>query len=114
MRCETAGLVRAELGHHVDEIPCPYGGQLLDDFWTYIGYLAFAVSLQTRMLQGRRYEAAKFEPWTRGLRALFQKKWRGSLGMVRRLRASAEVSTRTYRDYDVLLCPRDLAPHGHQ
>jgi amidase len=101
----AAGRACSALGHHVEEIACPYEGRVIDDVWTYFGFIAFAVGLQTRALQRSRYEASNFEPWTRGLASLYQRNWLDSIGLIRRLRAVQSVSARLFSQYDILLCP---------
>ena len=100
----------ADLGHHVDEIPCPYDARTLDDFWIYVGYLAFAFILQTRTSQRGRYDPLTFEPWTHGLAAHYRESWRSSLGVLRRLRSTRTASSRAFADRDVLMCPTLSAP----
>ncbi len=106
----AAGRACADLGHHVEEIACPYEGRILDDVWIYIGYLAFAVMLQTRMSLHAGQDVSNFEPWTRGLAAYYKKNWTGSIGVIRRLRAASRTSTRLFGKYDALLCPTLSTP----
>ena len=106
----AAGRSCAALGHEVEEIACPFDGRTLDDFWVYIGFLAFALIQQTRMTLRRRFEAERFEPWTRGLAAHFKANWRESAGTLRRLRSTRRVSADLFRDFDAVLCPTLSAP----
>jgi amidase len=95
-RCET-------LGHVVEEIPCPYGEQIVDDTWIHISFIAWALRLSTRLRPG--CDAAKLEPWTHALAELWKPQWPDFVGVARRLRATRHRSAQLFERYDLLLCP---------
>jgi amidase len=110
----AAARLCSALGHDVEEIGCPYEGGLLDDFWIYIGLVAYATIQQTRLMQPLRFDPSNFEPWTRGLAAHGRAGWRSTRRIIRQLNATHDVSARLFRSgaggFDALLCPTLAAP----
>ena len=102
-RCE-------DLGHHVEEIPCPFDGLVIDDFLRYWGFVAWIQMIGAKVLVHPRFDSSKLEPWTRGLAGHFTSQRRAVAKSVVRLRGFA----RTYADvmarHDVLICPTTAAP----
>lgn len=105
-----AGRACAAMGHEVIEIECPFPAQVIDDFLTYWGFLAWLQIKAARLMLHRSFDTTQIEPWTRGLAGSFTADRRRGLAAIRRLRrfpqAYAEVLTR----YDVLVSPTVAAP----
>lgn len=106
----AAGRTCAGLGHPVEEIPCPFDGRLLEDFWLFWTFLAWGFVVQTRWLKKRAYDPAQLEPWTRGLSDRFKAHPAKALSAALRLRRSSQTSVRLFARYDVLLCPTLSTP----
>jgi amidase len=106
----AAGRTLAAQGHHVSEIPCPFEGRLLEDFWVFWAFLGWGFALQTRWHRGRAYDPAELEPWTHGLARRFRAEFASVPGAVRRLRASRQTSARLFAACDLLLCPTTATP----
>jgi amidase len=106
----AAGRACEAMGHEVVEIACPFPAQVIDDFLTYWGFLAWIQSKTARLMLHRGFDKTKIEPWTRGLADSFTADRRRAFGAIRRLRrftkAYAEVLTR----YDVLVSPSAATP----
>jgi amidase len=105
-----AGRHCAQLGHKVDEIPCPFDEQMVEDFLDYWSLLAWGSIQQTRLQRRTRFDIETMEGWTRSLAARFRDDWRGILPVLRRLRAARSASERLFERYDVLLSPTTTAP----
>ena len=104
------------LGHEIEEIPCPFDGQMVDDFLLYWSFLALASIFQTRLQRGRSFDIETIEPWTRSLAARFKSNRRVALSTLMRLRAPGRVWTGLFEKYDALISPvtTALAPElGH-
>jgi amidase len=106
----AAGRTCAALGHAVEEIPCPFDGRLLEDFWVFWAFLAWGFVVQTRWLKKRAYDPADLEPWTHGLAERFKRQLARAIPAVRRLRAAQRVSARLFTKHDLLLCPTVATP----
>lgn len=106
----AAGRACAELGHAVKEIPCPFDGGLLEDFWVFWAFLAWGFVTQTRWIKKRAYDPAHLEPWTHGLASRFKANLAKVPGAVRRLRGAQRSSARLFSEYDLLLCPTAATP----
>jgi amidase len=100
----------AGLGHSVEEIPCPFDNQMVEDFLMYWSLLAWGTILQTRLLRGRRFDADQMESWTRDLAARFTSNRLATLAAFRRLRAHSAIGTRLFEKYDALISPVSTAP----
>ncbi|MGI9018691.1 MAG: amidase [Euzebya sp.] len=62
------GKVLEDLGHHVEEVPMPFGAeQLADDFFLYWGLLAQALPVVGRLAVGAGFRRDLLDPWTKGL-----------------------------------------------
>ena len=106
----AAGRTCAELGHTVREIPCPFEGRLLDDFWIFWSFLAWGFLVQTRFVKRSAFDPEQLEPWTRGLASWFRAHLAHAPAAVLRLRAAHRVSARAFAHHDVLLCPTAATP----
>ncbi|MDP1580461.1 MAG: aspartate--tRNA ligase, partial [Candidatus Didemnitutus sp.] len=88
------GKLVESLGHTVEEIDCPFDGQVSDDFldyWTMVAWLQIATAPVTLHW---RFDRAQLEPWARGLSSAFTSRVGRVLGATRRLRGF----TRTYAE----------------
>ena len=108
---EVAEAVRAaakqleSLGHHVEEIAAPVPDSFLGDFLGYWAVLSTAMLTRGRSMFGPDFDRALTDNLSRGLaRHGLRNAWRLPLAVVR-LRASARVSARFFRDYDAVLTP---------
>jgi len=106
----AAGRACADLGHAVEEIPCPFPGRVLEDFWLYWTFLGWGFVAQTRWMKKRRYDPGQLEPWTHGLSDRFTAQLRKALPALLRLRGVHRISARVFADTDLLMCPTTAAP----
>ncbi|MBW2525624.1 MAG: amidase [Deltaproteobacteria bacterium] len=98
------------LGHHVEEVPCPFDALFVDDFFRYWGFVAWVQTRLAKVLVHPRFDGSKLEPWSRGIRRHFiSKPWRG-MQSIRRLRRFGRVYADALSHRDVLLCPTLAAP----
>ena len=102
----------ARLGHHIEEIPCPFDSQTVEDFLMYWSLLAWGTIVQTRLQRGRRFDIEQMEPWTRDLAARFTSNRRGTLSAFRRLRAHGANWAHLFDRYDALIACHDGAGSG--
>jgi len=93
------------LGHRVDEMRCPFSGQIVDDFLAYWGFVAWIQIRTARAMLHRGFDTRAFEPWTLGIARTFTKKPRAAFAGIRRLRAFARTYARFMQDYDVIVGP---------
>jgi len=100
----------AALGHKLEEIPCPFDEQMVEDFLLYWSCLAWGSILQTRLQRGRGFDMETMEPWTRNLAARFQARRGAALTTLKRLRAARTASERLFQGYDLLLSATTTAP----
>jgi amidase len=106
----AAGRACQALGHHVDEIPCPFPVQVMDDFFDYWGFLAWTQINIARLVLHRGFDKSKIEPWASGLMASFTSNRRRVVGAIRRLRRFHEDWAKVLERYDVLVSPTAAAP----
>lgn len=100
----------ARLDHEVEEIPCPFDGQVVEDFLLYWSFLAWGSILQTRLQRGRGFDIETMEPWTRSLASHFKSKRRGAFTALMRLRAGRRAWEHLFEKYDALISPVATAP----
>jgi amidase len=112
VRAAVAGAARAcaTIGHHVEEIACPFDGQVNDDFIALWGYLAWAQVRTARWFFHRGFDPTKFEPLTDGLARWFARDWTSRLSAILRLRGFSRTYSRVMERYDVLLSPTVSQP----
>ena len=113
---ETKSAVRAaaklleSLGHRVDEIGCPFSGQVIDDFLEGWGMVSWLQVKTARMLMHRKFDVAQFEPWTLGLAQTFTSNRRKVIAAMRRLRKFGKTYAQVMQSYDVLVSPTTAEP----
>jgi amidase len=107
---QATGRRLADLGHAVEEIPCPFDAGLLEDFWLFWSLLGFGFVAQTRWRKKRAYDASQLEPWTRGLARRFRAELARAPAAVLRLRGARRISARLFSAYGALLCPTAATP----
>jgi amidase len=102
---ESAAKLCEALGHHVALIPCPFEAQVTEDFFRFWSSLAFVVVHAGALLTHRGFDAARLEPWTRGMSGHFSGKLLSSLSAVHRLRRFTATYAAVMQRFDVLICP---------
>jgi len=100
----------AGFGHVIEEIPCPFDSQTVEDFLMYWSLLAWGTILQTRLQRGRSFDIDQMEPWTRDLAARFTSNRLGAFTAFRRLRAQSAIWARLFEKYDAMISPVSTAP----
>ena len=106
----AAGRACQALGHHVDEIPCPFPAQVIDDFLDYWGFLAWIQIKTARLVLHRGFDKTRIEPWASGLMASFTSNRRRVFSAIRRLRRFHKDYATVLERYDVLVSPSVAAP----
>ncbi len=98
------------LGHHVEEIRCPFDGQVIDDFLAYWGFVAWIQVKTARLMMHRQFDRAQLEPWTTGIAGTFVARRRAAFAAIRRLRRFGTTYARIMQAHDVLICPTTAEP----
>jgi len=98
-----AGKLCAALGHRVEEIPCPFASQDVDDFLAYWGFVAWIQVRTARLMMSRGFDAEKVEPWTRGMVDTFAKRKASVLRAIGRLRGFGGRYAAAIEGFDVLV-----------
>jgi len=98
------------LGHHVDEIACPFPAQVIDDFLDYWGFLAWIQIETARLTLHRGFDKTKVDSWTSGLAASFRSHRRRVFAAIRRLRRFDKEYAKVLERCDVLISPSVAAP----
>ena len=106
----VAGRACQALGHHVDEIACPFPAQVIDDFLAYWGFLAWIQIKTARLMLHRGFDKTKIEPWASGLEASFTSNRRRVVGAIQRLRRFHNDYAKVLQRCDVLVSPSVAAP----
>ncbi len=106
----AAGRACAALGHEVTELACPFSTQLLDDFLSYWGFLAWLQVKTARLMLHRGFDRTRVEPWTSGLAATFTAGRRATVAAIRRLRRFERVFAALMERHDVLVSPTVACP----
>ena len=101
--CET-------LGHHVEEISCPFGTTVNDDFLTFWGFVAWIQLKTARYMLHRGFDATHVDPWTTGIARMFVGRKRATWSAVRRLRRFARAYAHLFETHDVLISPTTAEP----
>lgn len=107
--CET-------LGHRVEHIPCPFPGQVIDDFLSYWKLVAWGQIVSAKLLMSRSFDRSRLEPWTEGLARAFTTEPLAAFRAARRLRAFGATYGQVMARYDVLVSPvtaEPPPPHGY-
>ena len=106
-----AGARCAALGHHVDEIGCPFPAQVMEDFYDYWKGLAWGQADWGSVLIHRGWNSSRVEPFTKALSKAFRSEWRRILTtVVPRLRRFSATYRAYFEDVDVLICPTAASP----
>ncbi len=115
---QEAARLLEQLGHRVEEIPCPASREVLDDFVSLWAYISWVQPRASRFVIGRPMDLEKLEPLTRDFAARFlSRKW-ATFTELKRLRGW----TRGYTEacarlgFDAFLSPTLASlppPHGY-
>ncbi len=98
------------LGHHVDEISCPFDAAVIDDFLRYWGFIASLQVRTARVMMHWGWDASKVEPWTHGLMQYFSRDKLAAFHATSRLRGFAQTYAAVMERYDVLVSPTVAEP----
>ncbi|AUG80155.1 amidase [Kitasatospora sp. MMS16-BH015] len=112
---ETAARLAA-LGHRVEPTTLPFTAEFSRDFVSYWGYIAWAIAVSGRLLIDPGFRAGDLDGLTTGLRRRFQREYRRTPGVLRRLRAAEATYAGLFQRYDVILSPvlaHVTPPIGH-
>jgi len=107
--CASATLEAAklceQLGHKVETIESPFPQQIMDDFFHYWSFMAFATHRFGNKFLGDEFQGNKLDTWTKGLSSNFAKRmWRLPL-CIRRLRKFQQDYENVFKQYDILISP---------
>jgi amidase len=106
----AAGETCRALGHEVDVVPCPFDGEVIEDFLAYWGLIAWLQVRSGRLVMHRGFDARRVEPLTTWLAARFSAGGRAVLGAVRRLRRFRRTYDEVFARFDVLVSPTTATP----
>ncbi|WMX48312.1 amidase [Streptomyces roseicoloratus] len=111
---ETAAALE-RLGHTVEPVRPAIDPRFTADFLTYWGLLSFLIGVTGRTL-GDGFDRRRMDGLSRGLRETYLENWRGTPGVLRRLRRTKEAYAAAFRGHDLLLSPvlaHTTPPIGH-
>ncbi|MEU1281252.1 amidase [Streptomyces sp. NPDC005805] len=111
---ETAEALE-RLGHTVEPVELAVDPRFTDDFLSYWGLLSFLIGATGRTL-GAGFDRHRMDPLSRGLRETYLEHWRGTPGVVRRLKRTREPYAAAFRGLDAILSPvlaHTTPPLGH-
>ncbi|WP_432115957.1 amidase [Streptomyces sp. S1] len=101
----TETVARLErLGHTVEPVEIAVDPRFTDDFLTYWGFLSFLLGTTGRTL-GADFDRRRMDGLSRGLRATYLENWRGTPGVLRRLKRTKEAYAAAFRGLDLVLSP---------
>ncbi|MFD3659576.1 amidase [Streptomyces sp. NPDC058659] len=101
----TETVARLErLGHTVRPVELAIDPRFTDDFLTYWGLLSYLISTTGRTF-GRDFDRHRMDGLSRGLREEYLKNWRGTPGVVRRLKRTKEAYAAGFHGLDLVLSP---------
>ncbi|MGW4350599.1 amidase [Nocardia sp. NPDC004582] len=108
---ETIALLES-LGHEVRPIPYPVDRGFADDFATYWAMLAYLLGRTGKLTLDRSFDAARLDPFTRGLAARFRGSALRSPAILYRLARLRHAYARSFRDIELVVSPvlADLTP----
>ncbi|MFB7865778.1 amidase [Streptomyces sp. NPDC056069] len=92
------------LGHTVQPVELSIDPRFTDDFLTYWGMLSFLLGVTGRTL-GTGFDRHRMDGLSRGLRETYLENWRGTPGVVRRLKRTVEAYAAGFRGLDLILSP---------
>jgi amidase len=102
---EDVARLLEDLGHRVEPARPPVPDTFADDFSHYWALLGFLANLTGKLTYDRSYDASRTEPLTQGLARMFRKGWKGTPGMLWRLRRSQAAYRAAFSDLDLYLSP---------
>ncbi|HPV41150.1 MAG TPA: amidase [Spirochaetota bacterium] len=94
-----------ELGHTVEDIPCPCTPQMTDDFIIYWGMMAFSLRFFGRLLVAPGFDRSKLEDFTVDMSRIYQKSFRKTVSAIRGLRRYIGAYNEIFNSCDILLNP---------
>ncbi|MFE2326934.1 amidase [Streptomyces sp. NPDC059385] len=103
------------LGHTVEPVELGLDPSFTDDFLTYWGMLSFLLGVTGRTL-GSDFDRHRMDGLSRGLREEYLGKWRGTPGVLRRLKRTKQAYAASFRGLDLVLSPvlaHTTPPIGH-
>jgi amidase len=101
---DTAKLLES-LGHRVEAMPLPIPKTFIADFTLYWSMLAFLLGTFGRFVLAPDFDAAKLDPFSRGLVDHYKKHILSTPMMLYRLYRSAELYAQVLKEYDAVLSP---------
>lgn len=99
------GSLCSKLGHHVEDMPCPFNAEMGMDFTVYWGMMAFSIRFFGRLLICPGFDKSKLEDWSVGMSKLFQKNILKSPAMIGQLKRFMKLYNDIFQKYDVVLSP---------
>lgn len=106
----TVGKTLASLGHQVEEGPCPFSAQVIDDFLEYWRLVAWMQVVSAPITLHWRFDRSALEPWSAGLSRSFVARRAQVIAATRRLRRFAATYARAMQTWDLLVCPTTAHP----
>ncbi|MFJ7156492.1 amidase [Streptomyces sp. NPDC101118] len=100
---ETAATLEG-LGHRVEPVELAVDPRFTDDFLTYWGLLSFLIGATGRTF-GPDFDRHRMDGLSRGLREEYLRHWRGTPGVLRRLKRTREAYAAAFRGLDLVLSP---------
>ncbi|MCC7381747.1 MAG: amidase [Deltaproteobacteria bacterium] len=104
------GRLLESCGHRVEEITCPFEAQVIEDFLTYWGLVAWVQLTSARVMLHWGFDRSRFEPWSTGLARSFSSNRLATLAAVGRLRRFGRRYAEVMATYDLLVCPTVAHP----
>ncbi|MEU8617918.1 amidase [Streptomyces sp. NPDC048623] len=104
-----------KLGHRVEPVQPVFDPHFTQDFLTYWGLLSFLIGATGRTY-GTAFDRRRMDPLSRGLRSTYLENWRGTPGVLRRLRRTKQAYAAAFRGHDLLMSPvlaHTTPPIGH-
>ncbi|MTE15108.1 amidase [Nocardia aurantiaca] len=101
---DTIALLES-LGHEVRPIAYPVDRGFAEDFATYWAMLAFLLGVTGKLTLDRAFDAARLDPFTRGLAARFRGSILRSPGVLYRLSRIGHVYAESFRDVELVVSP---------
>jgi amidase len=100
----TASLL-ASLGHRVEPVPAPVDPRFAEDFLDYWGLLSLLVSAGGKVLFDRRFDPARMDALSVGLREHARRELARMPGSIRRLKRAGHHCGRMFDRHEVVLSP---------
>ncbi|MFJ9434197.1 amidase [Streptomyces sp. NPDC101490] len=103
------------LGHTACPVELTLDPRFTDDFLTYWGMLSYLLGATGRTL-GADFDRHRMDGLSRGLREQYLRNWRGTPGVLRRLKRTGRAYAAAFRGLDLVLSPvlaHTTPPLGH-